>query len=60
MCEHGLGSIQVDLGGIATPESASSKMVSSSGYLTKNTTSYLKICSWSMIPGMYLSFLVRS
>jgi len=28
MCEHGLGSIHVDLGGIVTSESASSKIVS--------------------------------
>jgi hypothetical protein len=37
MCEHGLGSIQVDLGGIVTDLSAISNRVYISGYLKKKT-----------------------
>lgn len=56
MCEHGLGSIHVDFGGIFTSASAISKRVSILGYLTKNTISYSNMYPCSMIPGMYLSF----
>jgi hypothetical protein len=39
MWEHGLGSIQVDLGGMVTLSSAIWKRVSISGCLTKKTIS---------------------
>ena len=56
MCEHGLGSTQVDLGGIVTSASATSKIVSTAGYCTKKTISYLKMSYRLIIPGTYLSF----
>lgn len=60
MWEQGLGSIQVDLGGIVTLSSAIWNSVYISGCLTKKTISCWYIYCWSIIPGTYFSFLRRS